>query len=126
MGEVGLAWGVNYKSVRNHQEKDARKVLEYKLVEPIPARLTEAQAVLGTAAHPHAALLWLEFEAGPEGQKILDQTDLAASILSPGSIHEQLTRGKKVSIVAWDHFEKTGDYSKRIIEAMGFPRVEEK
>jgi iron(III) transport system substrate-binding protein len=126
MGEVGVAWGVNYKSVRNQQEKDRRKVLEYKLVEPIPARLTEAQAVLSTASNPHAALLWLEFQASPEGQKILDQTDLAASILSPGSIHEQVTRGKKISIVAWDHFQKTGDYSKRIVEAMGFPRVEKR
>jgi len=126
MGEVGLVWGVNYKSVRNQQEKDARKVLKYRLIEPIPARLTEVQGVLATAANPHAGLLWLEFQASPEGQKILDQTDLAASILSPGSIHEQLTRGKKVSIVAWEHFHKTGNYSEKIVEAMGFPRVKKR
>ena len=102
------------------------KVIEYKLLEPVPARLSEAQAILGAAANPHAGLLWLEFEASHEGQKILDQIDTTASLFSPGSVNEQLTRGKKLSIVAWDHFQKTGNYSKRIIEAMGFPRAEKR
>ena len=126
MGEVGPVYGINYATVKRNQEKDVRKVLQYKVVEPVPARLTEAQAILATAANPHAGLLWLEFEASPEGQKIIDQVAIQASLLSPGSVHEQLTRGKKVSLVDWNHFQKTGDYSKKIIEAMGFPREEKK
>jgi ABC-type Fe3+ transport system substrate-binding protein len=126
IGEIPLAYGLNYKSVKRHQEKDVKKLIEYKVTEPVPARLTEGQAVLGVAANPHAGLLWLEFQAGPEGQKILDQEDLAASLLSPGSVHEQLTRGKKISIVGWNHFQKMEDYTKKIVEASGFPRADKK
>ena len=128
MGEVWPVYGINYASVKRIQKKDvrARKVLQYEFIEPVPARLTEAQAILATAANPHAGLLWLEFEASPEGQKIIDQANIQASLLSPGSVLEQLTRGKKVSLVDWNHFQKTGDYSKKIIEAMGFPREEKK
>jgi hypothetical protein len=93
-------------------------------VEPIPARLTEAEAVLNTAANPYAGLLWLEFQASPEGQKILDDVDLAASIYSPGSVHEQLTRGKQVSVLAWEHYPKMGRYEEEIVAAFGFPRAE--
>jgi ABC-type Fe3+ transport system substrate-binding protein len=123
-GEWGVVLGPNYTAVKRQQDKDARKVIHYKVVEPVPVRLTEAQAVLATAANPYAGLLWLEFQASPEGQKILDEVDSTASVLSPGSAHEQQTRGKKVSIVAWDHFEKTGEYAKKIVEASGFPRAE--
>ena len=124
IGEIGLVYGLNYKSVSRQQDKEARKVLEYKVVEPVPARLAEANGILATAANPHAGLLWLEFQASHEGQKILDEYDLAASLLSLNSIHEQLTRGKKVSLVDWYHFQKTASYSNKIVEAMGFPRAD--
>jgi hypothetical protein len=70
--------------------------------------------------------LWLEFQAGPEGQKILDDVDVAATIYTPGSVHEKLTRGKKVSVLAWEHFSKMGSYEEEIIKAFGFPRAERK
>jgi ABC-type Fe3+ transport system substrate-binding protein len=125
-GEAGLVYGINYKTWKRQQKKDARKILDYKLMEPAPARLSEAESILNAAANPHTGLLWLEFLAGPEGQKILDESDLAASFFSPGSAHEQIIRGKKLSVVDWEHFQKTGDYSMKIVEAMGFPRVEKK
>jgi ABC-type Fe3+ transport system substrate-binding protein len=123
IGEIGLTYGLNYKTVKRQQGKDVRKLLEYVLTEPIPARLSEATAILAAAANPHAALLWLEFLAGTDGQKLIDELDLAASLLSPGSVHGQLSKGKNVSLVGWDHFQKTGEYEKRIVEAMGFPRA---
>ena len=126
VGEINLLHGPNYKGVIRQQKKDVRKVIEYKVTEPIPARLSEAEAILAAAANPHAALLWLEFQAGREGQRILDDTDIAASIFSPGSVHEQLTSGKKVSTVGWDHFQRMGEYEKKIVEALGFPREETK
>jgi hypothetical protein len=73
-----------------------------------------------------AAALWLEFQAGAEGQKILDEVDLSASIFSPGSAHERLTRGKPLSLVAWDHYLKMGRYEEEIVKAFGFPRAEKK
>ncbi len=123
-GELAILYGPNYKSFKTVQAKDPNKKLDYKVVEPIPARLTEAEAVLSTAANPYAGLLWLEFQASPEGQKILDEVDLAASIFSPGSVHEQLTRGKQVSVLAWEHYPKMGKYEEEIVGAFGFPRAE--
>jgi ABC-type Fe3+ transport system substrate-binding protein len=123
-GELPVLYGPNYKSFKLVQAKDPMKKLDYKVVEPIPVRLTEAEAVLNTAANPHAGLLWLEFQASPEGQKILDDIDLAASIYSPGSVHEQLTRGKQVSVLAWEHYPKMGKYEEEIVAAFGFPRAE--
>lgn len=123
-GELGVLYGPNYKSFKLVQAKDTLKKLDYKVVEPIPARLTEAEAVLNTAANPYAGLLWLEFQASPEGQKILDDVDLAASIYSPGSVHEQLTKGKQVSVLAWEHYSKMSKYEEEIAAAFGFPRAE--
>jgi ABC-type Fe3+ transport system substrate-binding protein len=123
-GELGVLYGPNYKSFKLVQAKDSLKKLDYKVVEPIPARLTEAEAVLNMAANPYAGLLWLEFQASPEGQKILDDVDLAASIFSSGSVHEQLTKGKQVSVVAWEHYSKMGKYEEEIVGAFGFPRAE--
>jgi hypothetical protein len=125
-GELAICSGPNYKSFKLIQAKGPNKKLEYKVVEPIPARLTEAEAVLNTADNPFAALLWLEFQASPEGQKILDDVDLAASIFSPGSVHEQITRGKQVSVLAWEHYPKMGKYEDEIVKAFGFPVAEKK
>ena len=124
VGEYPLILGPNYKSAK--ATRDPRGILEIKVVEPVPARFSEVQAVLNAAANPHAALLWLEFQASAEGQKILDDTDLAATIHTPGSVHEKLTRNKKVSLLTWDHYPKMGKYEEEIIKAYGFPRAEAK
>jgi len=125
-GEFPLLLGPNYKTVIRIQPKDVKGVLGYKVVEPIPTRLSQTQAVLATAESPHAALLWLEFQAGAEGQKILDEVDLSASIFSPGSAHERLTRGKPLSLVAWEYYPKMVRYEEEIVKAFGFPRAEKK
>ncbi|MGH7846224.1 MAG: ABC transporter substrate-binding protein [Candidatus Binatia bacterium] len=125
-GEYPLLLGVNYKTFVRVQKKDTKGVLAYKVAEPVPIRLSEAEGVLGRSDNPHAALLWLEFQAGPEGQKIRDDIDLAASVFTPGSAHEQLARGKKVSLLAWDHYLKMGKYEEETVKAFGFPRAEKK
>jgi len=123
-GEHPVILGPNYKSAK--ATRDPRGILEIKVVEPVPARFSEVQAVLNAAANPHAGLLWLEFQASAEGQKILDDTDLAATIYTPGSVHEKLTRNKKVSLLTWDKYPKMGKYEEEIIKAYGFPRAEAK
>ena len=123
-GEYPLILGPNYKSAK--ATRDPRAVLEIKVVEPVPARFSEVQAVLNAASSPYAALLWLEFQASAEGQKILDDTDLAATIYTPGSAIEKLTRNKKVSLLTWEHYPKMGKYEEEIIKAYGFPRAEAK
>jgi ABC-type Fe3+ transport system substrate-binding protein len=125
-GEYPLLLGPNYKTFVRVQKKDLKGVLGYKVVEPVPVRLSETEGILGTSNNLHAALLWLEFQAGPEGQKIRDELDLAASVFTPGSAHEQLARGKKVSLLAWEHYLKMGRYEEETVKAFGFPRAEKK
>jgi iron(III) transport system substrate-binding protein len=121
-GEYPLFLGPNFGAVRRAQKKDPTGVIGYKLPEPIPVRLHEANGILANAAYPYAGLLWIEFQASPEGQKIMDeQWPYGASLFAPGSVQDDVTRGKKLSIIDWNHYTKLDDYLSKVIEAMGFP-----
>jgi len=121
-GEYPLFLGPNFGAVRRAQKKDPTGVLGYKLPEPIPVRLHEANGVLATAASPYAGLLWLEFQASPDGQMIMDDKwPDGASVFAPGSAQEDVTRGKKMSLIDWNHYTKLDDYIGKAVEAMGFP-----
>ncbi|HWP57919.1 MAG TPA: extracellular solute-binding protein [Candidatus Acidoferrales bacterium] len=123
-GEYPLFLGPNLGAVKRAQQKDKIGALGMRLVEPVPTRLHEGNAVLNTADHPYAGLLWLEFMASPEGQAIMDKEwPLGASVFSPGSEQEKLTKGKKLSVIDWNHYGKLDDYLKRMVEAMGFPKA---
>jgi ABC-type Fe3+ transport system substrate-binding protein len=125
-GEVPIGLGLNGKSILREQKKDVRGVLGIKIVEPVPARISGSEAILARADNPHAALLWLEFQASAEGQKVLDDADLNASLLSPGSIQGEMIRGKKVSLLGWKHYRDIGRYQEQVVEAFGFPRADKK
>ena len=45
-----------------------------------------------------------------------------ASAFIPGSAQEKLIRGKRTSVVQWDHFSQLGDYQAKVVEAYGFPK----
>jgi iron(III) transport system substrate-binding protein len=125
-GEHSLYWASNFSSVKRAMSKDPTGPLNYKLIEPIPTRVVEhTTAILNTADHPHAALLWLEFLASSEGQKIVDKYEpFRASVYTPGSVTEQETRGKQLSVVDWDYFTKYEEYSAKIFAAWGFPNAD--
>ena len=121
-GEYPLFLGPNYGAVRRSQMKDPTGVIGMKTPEPIPVRLHEANGVLTNAQYPYAGLLWLEYMASPEGQKIMDeQWPFGASLFTPGSAQEEVTRGKKLSLIDWSHYTKLDDYINKAVEAMGFP-----
>ncbi|MGH7847616.1 MAG: ABC transporter substrate-binding protein [Candidatus Binatia bacterium] len=123
-GERPILFGPNLGTVMEAVDKDPTKTLAYKIIEPVPTRLNEAQAILGASANPHAALLWLEFVVSAEGQAILDKHEpYGASLLTAGSVQEKLTKGLKLSVLDWDHYTKMGEYEKKIVEAYGFPRA---
>jgi ABC-type Fe3+ transport system substrate-binding protein len=123
-GDAAAVVGSNLGAVKRAQDKDPTNTLGMKIIEPVPIRLHEGNSVLQTADHPYAALLWLEFMGSPDGQKVLDETwPLGASVLSPGSAQEELTRGKKLSLVEWNHLSKVDNYLEKIVEAMGFPKA---
>jgi len=123
-GENSLYLGSNFSAVKNSMSKDPTGNLNYKMIEPVPTRIVEhPSGILNTADHPHAALLFLEYLASPEGQDILDQYQpLGASVFTSGSVTEQVTRGKKLSVVDWDHLTKFQEYNEKIFAAYGLPK----
>jgi ABC-type Fe3+ transport system substrate-binding protein len=124
-GEHALFFGPNFDVVLRAKAKDVTDALGYKIIEPVPVRLTETYSVLSTAENPYAGLLWLEFLASPEGQKILDQHGpYEASVFIPGTVQEQAAKGRILSVVDWNHYTKTQEYEKKIIEAYGFPKAQ--
>lgn len=127
LGEHALFIGPNYHTVKRAQSKDPTGVLELKIIEPVPTRLSDATSVLATAQSPYAGLLWLEFLASPKGQKIADDHEpFGASVFISGFAQEQATRGKKLSVVDWNHFSKMPDYQSKVVEAYGFPKADRK
>src|SRR5215475_1442264 len=72
-GEVPMMIGPNFERVKQLQAKDPLGVLQYVALEPVPLRLSEEEAILANAPNPHAALLWFEWMASPEAQKIIDE-----------------------------------------------------
>lgn len=127
LGEYSLVLGPNYHTVRRAQAKDVAGSLDFKILEPVPTRLSDATGVLASAANPYAALLWLEFLTSPKAQKIADDKEpYGASVFVSGFAQEQAARGKKLSVVDWNHFSKIQDYQAKVVEAYGFPKAERK
>jgi ABC-type Fe3+ transport system substrate-binding protein len=122
-GEYSTLFGPNLATVMEVEKKNPN--ISYKIVEPVPTRLNEAQAILNAASNPYAGLLWLEFVCSPAGQALIDQNEpFGASYLTAGSVQEKIVRGLKLSVVDWDHVTKLEEYQKKITEAYGFPRAE--
>ncbi len=123
-GEYALFLGPNFDSVMRLQAKDPASNLAYKFVEPIQVRIAECYGILKNAKNPYAALLFFEFVTGPKGQKIVDQYEpLTASIFSPYAYVTGATKGKRLSLVGWDHFTKMDGYMAQVVEAYGFPKA---
>ena len=124
-GEFPLCLAVQFSSIKRSQAKDPTGSVGYKIAEPVPLRVvSRIDGVLRMAEHPHAALLWLEFHASPEGQKVLeDHGPFQASVFTTGSSTERETRGKKLSEVDWEQLGRLDEYEAKIVEAYGFPKV---
>lgn len=122
-GEYPMLLGANLNSTKAAMDKDKTGDLAYKIAEPIPLRIGDHEAVFDKAASPYAGLLWLEFVASPEAQKIIEG-DFEGSVFTAGTMAHQITRGKKSSLVAWDYAPKMQDIQKKVFEAYGFPKAE--
>ena len=122
-GEVPLLLhGASHSLAVSAQRKDPRGVLQWVLLEPVPVRFRIEQSILSRGGNPHAALLWLEFMASPQGQKLMDEHEpLVASLFSKGAAAEQAIRGKKLSLVSWEHNLQIEQWVEKLTEAYGFP-----
>lgn len=122
-GEYSLFLVSHYHSCVRRGESDPTKSLVCQIIEPVPVRIVEPDAVANKAPHPHSALLWLEFVASPVGQRIIDEHQpLKSSIHAPGSELEKVIKGRKVAMLDWDNFANAEVWMKRIYEAFGFPQ----
>jgi len=100
------------------------KDLEVLILEPVPVRVTETHGIVKGASHPYSAVLFFEYVAGLEGQKILYEVEpFKSSIYSPGSKAEELVRGKRMSVIDWQHIVKQQEYMDKIFAAYGFPKA---
>lgn len=125
-GEYRLFFGTYYHGIMRMKKKGAQD-LEALLIEPVPVRLTETHAIMKGARRPNAAMLFLEYAASAEGQKILWEVEpFKSSIFSPGSKTEELVRGKKISLSDWDHLAKYPGYMEKLTAAYGFPREDKR
>jgi ABC-type Fe3+ transport system substrate-binding protein len=125
-GEYSLHAFSNYHSAYRVSLKSP-DTIKVALLEPIPVRLTQIEAVRKGAKHPAAAALFMEYTAGPEVQKILDEDEpQQSSIYAPGSNLNELTSGKTVSVMDWDKFADQAKWEAAIVKAWGFPSAEVK
>lgn len=121
-GEHAMHVGTHYQSVVRAMAKDPTGVLQFKMVEPVPVRLTQLETILTTAQHPNAALLYLEHEASAEGQEIIDKQDFVGSIFHPGSNTAKALQGKKLCINSYADFHNSNKWMSMAVEAFGFPK----
>ena len=125
-GEYAMFAAVNYHSTMGVANKDPMGNLQVKVIEPIPSGCWP-QRRFSPAPHPHAALLWLEFQASPDGQKIIDDYEpVKSSVYSPGSAVEKLVRGRELSLLDWEDYAESGALVEKIVAAFGFPKADKK
>ena len=123
-GEQDLHGGIYWFTAMRAIREDRTDTIGMKIIEPVGAWYSEIQAVLEGGQNPYTALLWLEFEASPEAQKIVDEVEpLKSSVYAPGSEAEKVLRGRKVSIASWEVQKNFPAWSEMITEAYGFPKA---
>jgi ABC-type Fe3+ transport system substrate-binding protein len=126
-GEIPMMIGPNFHTTKRAQGKDPSGDLQYVALQPVPVRLALEEAIQAGAQSPNAALLWLEWMASAEAQKLADEHEPSSSSLYvAGGAVEQELRGKQLSMVSWDDHQKMDQWQAKVIEAYGFPKAESK
>ena len=124
-GEYALHAFSNYHSAFRVSTKSDN--IEIVVLDPVPVRITQIEAIRADAENPAAALLFLEYTASAEVQQILDEDEpRQSSIYAEGSELNVLTEGKEVSVCDWSTFDKFADWEEAIVSAWGFPTAEVK
>jgi ABC-type Fe3+ transport system substrate-binding protein len=123
-GEHALHSGTLYQNAVRSMEQDQTGSFQIKIIEPVPVRLSPTYVILASASNPYTALLFLEHEASPEGQEIIDKYEpLRGSIYSPGSVLAKLVERKKVCVNSFETFHHSSEWMAKAVEAFGFPKA---
>jgi len=124
-GEIPVMIGPDFHTVKRAQAKDPTGALQFALLEPVPVRSSLEEAIQAGTKNPHAALLWFEWMASPEAQKLADELEpFGSSVHVRGAAVEQQLRGKKLSTVTWEHHSHMEEWQAKVLEAYGFPKAE--
>jgi spermidine/putrescine-binding protein len=126
-GEFTFMCGVYLHALERFVRENPSAPIKRLAPNPLPAAFHEPTAVFARAPNRHAALLWIEFLASPEGQAVLDGVDPGrASFLVPKTLAHKLATGANVSICAVGCRDREDDLMKRIaVDAWGLPKVGE-
>jgi iron(III) transport system substrate-binding protein len=123
-GEYALHSGTYYSSTMRSISRGATD-LAVAILEPVPVSLVQGQGIQKGTKRLHAAVLFMEWMAGPEGQKIMEEVEpLKASIYSPGSSAAKLVEGKKISLLGWKEWPDQARIQEMITKAYGLPKAE--
>jgi ABC-type Fe3+ transport system substrate-binding protein len=124
-GEFSVYCGVMLHSAYRGLKKDPTLPLKIVVPSLLPIGLLEPEAISANAKNPHAGLLWIEFLASKEGQKIADGINPGrASVLVEGTLAYEASKGRKVSLCDPSCSSGADTFMQRIaVEAWGFPKV---
>ena len=125
-GQYKLIVGSNYHSGFRAQKKSP-DTLAIGLLDPIPVRLTQLQAIRKGAEHPAAGVLFMEYLASADAQKALDELEpMQSSIYASGSTLNTLTKGRQLSVLGWDNFQNLQPWEQLVLKEWGFPTAQVK
>jgi iron(III) transport system substrate-binding protein len=127
-GEYPLYLNTNFHSAYRVQLKQP-DAIGIKVLDPLPASFTQLHALRKDAAHPAAAVLFLEYLMTEEAQRAHDELEPAqASLYSAeytSMAAKMLSEAEgEISVVNWDNFEKLPEWSEKVQSAWGFPAGE--
>jgi len=123
-GEYLFHQMTQYHSCMRAAAKDVTQSLGCKIIEPVPAKIQDGEGVFQNAPNPSRAILYIEHEASPEGQKIIDEFNpLKSNVFADGAI-AKLLMGKKISLNDFRTYHKSAQWIKMVVEAYGFPKAD--
>ena len=125
IGEFSVYCGVMMHSAYRQLKNDPTLPLKMVVPNPLPIGMLEPEAISLNAKNPHAGLLWLEFMASKEGQKIADDINPGrASLLVEGTVANQTAKDRNVSLCGPRCSAGADKQMEKIaVEAWNFPKV---
>lgn len=126
-GEFAFICGAYLHATERALMKDRSLPIKMAIPDPLGIAFHEPEAVYAGAKNPHAALLWIDYLASPEGQALLDSIDPGrASFLIEGTLANRLAKGANTSICGTGCRDREDKLEERIaVDTWGLPKVGE-
>jgi ABC-type Fe3+ transport system substrate-binding protein len=124
-GEIPLICGTYNHTTQRQFKKDPKIPLRIVAPNPVGISFHEPFGIYSKAKNPHAALLWLEFVASNEAQRIVETWDPGkAFFMVEGTLANKLMKGNEASVCKSNCRAREEKLMERIaVEAWGLPKV---